>query len=431
MLTYSVHGSLSGIVEAPISKSDLHRLILACSLAHGRTLIQRCTISEDIRATARVMQSAGATIQFQDNNILVEGISSHPTAPLQCDCSESGSTLRFLVPVFAALGYRATFIGHGKLPQRPMQPLLSELAAHGISITLPENGDALPLQISGTLQGGTFTFSGSISSQYITGLMFSLPLLEEDSRIVLTSPLESKGYVDMTVRVLQQFGVQINQTESGWEIPGRQKFHSPGQIVAQGDWSNAAFWICAGSICPKSEITVNGIDPSSLQGDKAVCNVLQQMGASLSIHQNSVSVKHSALHHTVIDASQIPDIIPILSVAAAVAEGETHIIHAERLRIKESDRLHAMYDCLNRIGADVTELKDGLIIRGKSILSGGTVHSFQDHRIAMSMAVASLVCKEPVLIQEPLCVAKSYPNFYKIFQSLGGTVNVVNMGEKY
>ena len=429
MLTYSAHGTLSGTVTAPISKSDLHRLILACALSQGSSRIQHCTLSQDIRATASVLEAAGARVQFESDHSLVEGISAPIPEKIVCDCSESGSTLRFLLPVLAALGQPAVLLGHGRLAERPMQPLLEQLQQHGASFRLPQDGKTLPLHLSGKLCGGTFRFSGDVSSQYITGLMFALPLLQEDSRIVLTSPLQSRGYVDMTLSVLARFGIRIHPVEDGWEIPGGQQFHSPGNLTAQGDWSNAAFWICAGAIGSLPSLTTCGIDSDSLQGDKAVCSILEQMGASISCQPDSVTLVPSRLHGTVIDASQIPDIIPILSVAAAVAEGETRIIHAERLRIKESDRLHAMFVCLSAIGADVTELADGLIIRGRPKLSGGMVDSFNDHRIAMSMAVVSLVCTQPVLIQNPLCVAKSYPNFYEDFQSLGGEVHVIDLGE--
>lgn len=427
MLNYAVHGQLAGELLAPVSKSDLHRLILACALSDGSSLIRRCTLSEDIRATARVMEAAGAAVTFGDDNILVEGIGQHKSERIDCDCGESGSTLRFLVPVMAALGQSARFIGHGRLAQRPMQPLLQQLEQHGVTFSLPDNGDWLPMELDGKLQGGCFSFSGDISSQYITGLLFALPLLHEDSQIRLTSPLQSKGYVVMTLRVLERFDITIHPVENGWDIPGNQQYRTPGQLEAQGDWSNAAFWLCAGAI-GNHPLTVHGLDLQSLQGDRAVADLLAQMGAQVTTEGHSVTVTPAPLKAITIDGAQIPDIIPVLSVVAAVAQGETHIVNAGRLRIKESDRLHAMYQCLSAIGADITELADGLIIRGKPQLRGGTVDSFNDHRIAMSMAVASLVCKEPVVIRDPLCVSKSYPHFYKDFQALGGDVHVIDLG---
>lgn len=427
MLSYAVHGQISGELFAPVSKSDLHRLILACALSSGSSLIRRCTLSEDIRATARVMEAAGASVTFGNDNILVRGMEQTQPQRIECDCGESGSTLRFLVPVMAALGQPTRFTGHGRLAQRPMQPLLDQLSQHGVTFSLPDNGDWLPMELDGKLRGGVFTFSGDISSQYITGLLFALPLLQENSQIRLTSPLQSKGYVDMTLRVLERFDITIHPVDNGWDILGNQQYRTPGQLEAQGDWSNAAFWLCAGAV-GKQSVTVHGLDLHSLQGDRAVADLLAQMGAQVTAKGHSVTVTPAPLRAITIDGAQIPDIIPVLSVVAAAADGETHIINAGRLRIKESDRLHAMYQCLSDIGADVTELDDGLIIRGKPQLCGGTVDSFNDHRIAMSMAVASLVCKEPVVIRDPLCVSKSYPHFYKDYEALGGDVHVIDLG---
>ena len=227
MLSCTVHGALNGTVSAPVSKSDLHRLIIACALSCGESLIHRYTLSQDIQATANVIGALGASVRFENDCTIVNGISpSNESAQSEilCDCNESGSTLRFLVPVCAALGCRAVFTGHGRLSQRPMEPLCSQLAAHGVSLQLPENGDSLPLHISGKLRGGDFFFSGDISSQYITGLLFALPLLEEDSRILLTSPLQSKGYVEMTLQLLKQFGIRILPLENGWQVFGRQNY---------------------------------------------------------------------------------------------------------------------------------------------------------------------------------------------------------------
>ena len=431
MLTYSLNGNLSGQVCCPISKSELHRLILACSLSQGCSIIKGCTLSDDIRATASVMKTLGAKITFEENAIYIQGISQENISKeiLQCPCGESGSTLRFLVPLCGALSRPSCFTGQGRLAQRPMKPLLEQLRLHGLSLSHPENGDTLPLTLSGNLKAGTYHFPGNVSSQYITGLLFALPLLSGNSQILLTSPLESLSYVNMTLDVLKRFGISIHAIENGWEIPGNQQYRSPGTLTANGDWSAAAFWLCAGALSKSGSITITGIDPHSLQGDCAVCSVLEQMGAKLISQENSVTVFPGNLHGITIDGSQIPDIIPILSVAAAFAQGETRIKNAGRLRIKESDRLHAMYENLTSLGADVQELPDGFIIHGKKQLEGGSVSSYNDHRIAMSMAVASLRCRQPVLLRSPLCVAKSYPEFYQDFKKLGGNIHVIHLGE--
>ncbi len=421
-MIYSVHGPLSGAVKAPLSKSNLHRLIIASSLCFDEeTVIHSYTLNDDIRATASVMEAAGASIAFEADHICIKGI-RQLKKDFIADCVESGSTLRFLVPVLSALGANCLFRGQGRLPQRPITPLIEQMEQHGASF----DSAALPFSLSAQLKSGTFIFPGNISSQYISGLLFALPLLQGDSQIILTSPLESQAYVEMTLSVLQQFGIKvICENPQTYVIPGGQSYHSPAHLTSEGDWSNAAFWLCAGAL--NSPVTVDGLQRNSLQGDKAVCDILQQMGAFVQYSNNSVTVLPGTLHGITIDGSQIPDLIPILSVVAACAEGTTHIINSARLRIKESDRLASTAQLLSKLGASVQEESDGLLIHG-SALNGGTVDSFNDHRIAMSAAIASLCCKEPVLIENPTCVNKSYPTFYDEFSHLGGNVHVIQLG---
>ena len=417
------HGTLGGRVAAPISKSDLHRLLIAAALCPSgeTTTIQGLTLSQDMEATAGILRALGAQVVFGEDATVVTPPASLPAQPIQADCGESGSTLRFLVPVLAVLGCTATFVGHGRLGQRPMLPLTSQLRQHGVAV---EN-DLLPVSICGALSGGEFTFSGDVSSQYITGLLYALPLQPQDSTIRLTSSLQSMGYVKMTLDVLSRFGIQVEEREDGWFVPGGQRYHSPGCLCAEGDWSGAAFWLCAGALGQKP-LTVTGLRADSLQGDRAVCDILSQMGAQLHWEGDALTVTGQPLHGVTIDGSQIPDIVPILSVAAALAQGETRIINAQRLRIKESDRLYAMASGLSALGADIQETEDGLLLHGKPELCGGAeVDSFGDHRIAMCMAVASTRCQQPVRIQNPLCVAKSYPQFYDDFKQLGGIAHVL------
>ncbi len=418
-MKYSVHGSVSGSIEAPVSKSVLHRLIIAASLCKGETtVIYPYTMNDDIRATASVMAAAGASVEFEDNFIKVKGIGNLKKG-FVADCCESGSTLRFLLPLMAALGADCSFIGQGRLPERPLSPLMEEMEKHAVSFSSRQ----LPLTIKNELLCGEYTFPGNISSQYITGLLFALPILSGDSKIVLTSPLESQGYVDLTLSVLKKFGIEIYcENPMEFYIPGNQQYRSPGEIIAEGDWSNAAFWLVAGAIGSKA-VTVTGVQRGSLQGDKAVCEILEQMGANISCNENSVTVSGGKLHGVTIDGSQIPDILPILSVAAACAEGDTQIINAGRLRIKESDRLAAVAESLSRLGVKVFEGKDSLTIMGSN-LTGGEVESYGDHRMAMSAAIASLRCENPVIINDPACVKKSYPLFYEEFCRLGGVVHV-------
>lgn len=422
-MQYTVSGPLRGSVTAPLSKSDLHRLMIAAALCPDEcTVIHRYTMNDDIQATASVMEAAGAQITFEENCIRVRGI-RNPKQHFVANCKESGSTLRFLTPVLAALGADCDFVGSGRLPQRPMSPLTEEMQQHGVAFSSP----SLPFTIHGKLESGRYCFPGNVSSQYISGLLLALPLLDGDSRIVLSSPLESRAYVDMTLSVLRRFQIQIEEVSPlEFHIPGGQHYHSPHEIQAEGDWSNAAFWLCAGALA--GPITVQGVQRSSLQGDKAVCTLLEQMGASLEYQQDAILVQPSSLHGIVIDGSQIPDIIPILAITAACAEGDTKIIHAGRLRIKECDRLAAVAEMLQTLGISVEEGLDELLIHGQPQLHGGLLHSYHDHRMAMCAAVASLRCDAPVDIEDPHCVEKSYPRFFDDFMSLGGVVHGIDLG---
>ena len=367
-------GRLAGEIAAMPSKSDLHRLMIAMHLA-GMDVDDLPVISDDIAATKDCLQSDGI-----------------------CNCRESGSTLRFLLPVMAALGRTVTFTGEGRLPERPMQPLVNLLRGHGCAI----NSDRLPIAIAGRLLPGKFTLPGNISSQYITGLLFALPLLSSESEIVLTSPLESSGYVNMTLRTLKTFGIEIEQSAMGYRIRGNQTYlPADSPLTAEADWSNAAFWLAANAL--GSDIRVTNLDENSAQPDCAIVPLLK--------------------HCSDMDASQCPDLVPIMAVVMALTPGEHKIINAVRLRLKESDRLHAMAQNLCSLGADVDELPDGLVIRGKDSLRGGEVSSFGDHRIAMAMAVAALRCEQNVTLHGAEVVRKSYPKFWEDYQRLGGQVS--------
>ena len=276
------------------------------------------------------------------------------------------------------------------------------------------------MEVSGQLQPGTFTIPGNVSSQFITGLLFALPQLDGESVLVVEGELESKGYVDMTLSALQTFGVTPPQADGAWSI-SPAVFRSPGTLQVEGDWSNAAPWLCMG-ILGGTGITVEGMDPNSLQGDKGVCDVLARMGGIIRGQNNQISAQPGTLTPTLIDARNIPDLVPVLAAAAATAPGETRVEGAARLRIKESDRLMTTRQTLNALGGDVEETEEGLIIRGKERLSGGTVDAQGDHRIAMLAAVASVVCDGPVTITGAEAIRKSYPTFWDELRALGKDV---------
>lgn len=333
---------------------------------------------------------------------------------------ESGSTLRFLLPVMGALGHTADFYGEGRLPERPLSPLYEELIAHGCSIS-PIG--SIPLTIEGQLQPGTFTIAGDVSSQYISGLLFALPLLDGDSRIVITGRFESKAYVDMTLKVLRDFGIEVSEEDYGFFIRGNQNYRSPESYKVEGDWSNGCFWLVAGAFV-QGGIKVTGLDMNSLQGDREIVRLLREFGATVEIHDDGIVVAPGKLNGIVIDASQIPDMVPILAVLAAVAEGDTVIRNAGRLRIKESDRLATVTQVMTTLGADIDEKPDGLVIHGVSKLAGREVSSHNDHRIAMMAAIASLVSEGKVKIKGKEAVAKSYPEFFRDMAMLGLDGNV-------
>ena len=390
-------GRLHGVVTAPPSKSHVHRLLIAAARCAGETAIHCPGENADIAATVRCLQSCGAEIRRTGDIFLVSGPLGYPAQDL--DCGESGSTLRFLLPLCAALNGSATLTGSGRLPTRPNGPLLDALRQHGAKI----DGDFLPLTVRGELREGDYALPGNVSSQYYTGLLFALPLLNGDSTLIYTSPLESMPYVDLTLSVLRQFGITVEPLENGWRIPGNQRYLSPGPVEAEGDWSAAAFWLGANVL--ESKVKVDGLNPASCQGDKAIVHLLKQIGGEM-------------------DVTDTPDLMPILSAVAAVLPGRTtRITGAARLRLKESDRLSAMATVLNALGGQVEELPDGLIIHGTQ-LTGGTVDGMNDHRVVMSAAIAATACAGPVTILGAEAVNKSYPHFWKDFAALGGQTHV-------
>lgn len=393
---------LRGEVSVPPSKSVAHRMIIAAALAEGRSSITNLFPSEDILATMDCMRALGAGIDFAGDTAVIEGIKNVPDKAV-LNCRESGSTLRFLIPVACALGVNAEFNGAGKLPQRPITPLVEELPKHGITFELPKSGDTLPCSVSGKLTAGRFEIDGGISSQFITGLLLALPLLEGDSEIVLTSPLQSKPYVDITAGVLRNFGCGISETENGYYVKGGKRFE-PFSGAVEGDYSQAAFFYTAKAL--GSELEIKGLNEGSYQGDKAIEAVCEEFSGSRRPLE--------------LDCSDIPDLVPILSVLACFCRGTSRLNNVARLRIKECDRLAAMEDCLNKIGGKVTSGEDFLEIEGVGTLRGGEVSAYNDHRIAMSMAIAATMCEEPLIIRGAECVRKSFPNFFDVYGSLGG-----------
>lgn len=408
---------LSGNLRAIPSKSYMHRALICASLAEKPTSLYCPETNRDIEATAACLRALGAEIAAENGWYRVTPMDrSRPvTERAVLDCGESGSTLRFLLPVAAALGRKTAFEGHGRLPQRPLSPLYERMQERGAVLS---PAGRFPLTVDGQLLPGDYRLDGGVSSQYFTGLLLALPLLSAPSRIFIEGALESAPYVDLTMGVLKTFGVT-----PVWEgncmavTPQPSPFRSPGELTVEGDWSNAAFWLVAGAL--NGEIRLTGLQNDSRQGDRAILPVLREMGANLSVDQDGVTVSRSALHGVTVNATDIPDLVPILAVAAAAAEGETVITGASRLRLKESDRIRSVRDMLCALGAVCEETSDGLRIRGGKLQSG-TVDSCNDHRIAMSAAVAACACKGEVTVLGAESAEKSYPGFFRDLRTLGG-----------
>lgn len=405
--------TLVGTVDAIASKSHAHRLLISAALSQKPAKVNISTTSQDIDATRQCLRQLKSDVPM-------------------LNCGESGSTLRFLLPVAMALKKEAVFYGSGRLPNRPISPLKEEMEAHGCIFENHHSkiGRSEEIcHIKGKLSGGIFCLPGNISSQYITGLLFAMPLLKENSQIHITSPLESKSYVDLTLDVLENFGIEVYVEEKEgcpiYHVQGRQHYMPPDQVTAEGDWSNIAFWVAAGILSKESGIICRGINTKSIQGDREILNIAMRMGGMIMTKQNSVLAMQAPLKGIHIDASAIPDLVPVLSVMAATADGVTRIHNAHRLRLKESDRLAAMADCLTRLGADITEEPGGLSITGVPRLKGATVSGYNDHRIVMAMAIASLVTDGPIIIEGAEAVNKSYPTFFEDFEYLGGEYRVL------
>ena len=405
---------LSGNIDIISSKSDVHRCIICASLADKPTKIRFVGLSKDILTTVECVKMLGARAEFLDGCITVIPCDREKIMQgLTLDCSESGSTARFLLPIAAAICKNVTLTGSGRLPERPFSPLCESLKSGGAKFS----SDKLPITISrNVVRGGRYEIPGNISSQYISGLLLMLPLLPEGGEVVITTPLESAGYVDMTVDTMTKFGIKIEKGENSYKVLPNQSYKSPEFIRAQGDWSSAAFWLCADAL--GANVVLSGLDENCPQGDRRVVEILEKFGAKKIVTNGDIIIEAGRLRGIEIDASNIPDLVPVLSVVACAARGTTRIYGAKRLRLKESDRLETTADFLTRLGADVTVTDDGLEIVGKGKLEGGTVFGHNDHRIVMSGAICSLICKNQVIIDGAQAVEKSYTTFFNDFDKL-------------
>ncbi len=399
---------LRGNLSIPASKSCAHRAVICAALADGISTLSGITMSKDIEATISSMTALGASFEINGDIVTVKGISGGIDGTAEIDCNESGSTLRFIMPVAAALGVKSVFIGKGRLPRRPIDIYKRELKNHGITFHTEE----MPYEISGVLTGGKYEIEGNVSSQFITGLLFALPLAKEDSEIIMTSHLESRPYVDITIDILRRYGIEISETENSFLIKGNQKY-TPYDEHIEGDYSQAAFFFVANAL--GSDVNILNLKEDSVQGDKAITDIIAD------------TLKNGSVTGYKADCSDIPDLVPILSVLGAYGNMPSTIYNAERLRIKESDRLAACADMLNNLGGNVTVTSDGLDILPTNGLNGGTIDSYGDHRIVMAAAIAALNCKGDVIIKGAEAAEKSYPTFFEDYVKLGGKADVIDL----
>ena len=400
---------LRGKLDVPASKSCAHRSIICAALADGVSHLSGVTMSKDIEATIGAMTALGAEFTVNGGDITVKGTGGKTAESCVIDCNESGSTLRFIIPVAAAIGKSTEFHGRGRLPQRPIDIFIRELGRNGVSF---DYSNTMPFTVSGGLKSGIFEIEGDVSSQFITGLLFALPMLDGESEIVLTSHLESRPYVDITIEILRRFGVSAEETERGFRIKGGQKYKAHDEKI-EGDYSQAAFFCVANAL--GSEVELHNLNENSVQGDKKILEIIRDM------------CYNGNIGHYRADCSDIPDLVPVLAVLGAFGNGDSVIYNAKRLKIKESDRLESTSAMLNALGGDVTVTDDGLIIRPTNAMHGGTVDSCGDHRIVMAAAVAATRIDGEVVIKGAEAAEKSYPAFFDDYKMLGGKANVISM----
>lgn len=419
---------LEGSITIPPSKSLAHRYLIGAALSEGQSFIENITKSVDIVSTINALQGMGVLFSEEPvnenvSNYIVKGV----RRPLVSgngifDCAESGSTLRFLIPLLLLTGEDTTVIGRGKLIERPLN-VYYELFDFK-EIYYKNNQGLLPLNLKGNLSSGIYPIRGNVSSQFITGLLYALPLLAEDSEIILTTLLESKPYIDLTLAVLKDYGIEINMAAdySSFKIKGGQKYKN-GVHRVEGDYSQVAFY-AVGAMIGKKPITCYGLKEDSLQGDKAILSIIEAMGGFFKQQQEAIVFYPSKTKGITIDVTECPDLVPALTLLGTLSEGVTHIIGAKRLKIKESNRLESSASEVNKLGGEIAVEPEGLLIKGIPNLGGNVVvKSWNDHRIAMTLAIATQRIEHPIILKGWESAKKSYPNFLEDYKKLGGVVN--------
>ena len=424
--------ALAGTIEAIASKSVAHRMLICAALSGGTTDINCPTTSVDIDATAACIRAIGASVSrtklgFRVVSPISKDAPENASSNATLDVGESGSTLRFLLPVVCALGCNASLVGHGRLASRPLSPLYEELIAGGADLS--EQG-VFPLHAAGHLRAGRFELPGNISSQYVSGLLMAAPMMQGTTSIRVADPVESRPYIDLTIDAMREFAVDVEEThekdEDGstytvFSVDSSERYRTPGIASVEGDWSNSAFWLAAGAI-GKESISVSGLNLRSAQGDRSILAALSLFGAKVSRSADTATVHTDTLHAAEIDVRDFPDLVPPLAAVACLAQGTTRLTHAERLRLKESDRLESVSACISSLGGKSYVDGDDLVVEGTSSLAGGIVDAHNDHRIAMQAAILASRCTSPITILGAQCTSKSYPTFFDDYAKLGGVV---------
>ncbi|NCA92251.1 3-phosphoshikimate 1-carboxyvinyltransferase [bacterium] len=401
-----------GEVFIPSSKSVSHRWLICAALSNKESVIRGNLRGDDLEATADCLRTLGAKIEFLDSCVKVTPIDKKiPKASF--NVRESGSTLRFLLPIAAALGVETDFVMAGRLKDRPISPLLSVIGEKGITY------NNSPLKISGKLLHGEYKIDASISSQFISGLMFALPLLEGDSEIIMLGDVVSVGYINITLSVLSQCGIIIEKTDYGYYIMGGQSYTIPDNAIAEGDWSSCAFFAVLGAL--NGDICIHNLHIGSQQGDKEVVELLKEAHADITVKEDSLRIKKSKLKSIRFSAQEVPDLIPAMAIALSCASGTSIIDDVERLKDKESDRLLAVIDMLDSFGIKSYYKNSSLFIEG-GVLQGGKVNGYHDHRIVMSATVGALIAKGESIISDKESINKSYPDFFEDIKRVGGEV---------
>ena len=410
--------SLKGNIKVPPSKSLSHRALICAALANGRSEISNVMLSEDIKTTIEALEHLGAKFDIRQDTIIVTGVKKLKYDNDPVYCNESGSTIRFLIPLFSLTNKEIEFTGKESLINRP-QTIYKKIFDHDQNKFIKEDNR---IMVKGSIKPRDYFVDGNVSSQFFSGLMFSLPLLKGDSNIYYNGSLESKSYIDLTIEMLELFNIEIQEIENGYFIPGNQVY-KPRKYRVEGDYSQAAFFLVGGIL--NGLVQIDDLNHESNQGDYEIVNIIKHMKGKIIFTENGFITKQSKTHGTTIDVSDCPDLGPIIALLGSLSKGTTTMTNIQRLRLKESDRVESTVNTLKALGANIAVKDNQIIIHGKQSLVGGvTLDSYNDHRIAMMISIASTRCEKPITLTTANAVNKSYPHFYEDFISLGGNIEI-------